>query len=265
MMNTFYAPTLAGMIYAMPGMETQAARGAQPAGRVTRASRPTTAAPASRDMRFRFYGRGPGRVRRAGSAQAQGERPVARHAPTTSSSKSRARRCRRCASPRSTPACSTRIVKRCVEPGTPCMSDDDARWMRGDARRCRCGGKPERRASSRRRRASEHGRRAAERARRDRRSAAARAAPAAHPPTRQRALDGFRATTHARDVSHDLRPPDASNRFRSTSRSWSPPSPSSCCSALGARRRGDQFQAVGLAVARVVHHASITRRSGSCT
>ena len=33
-MNSFYVPALAGKIYAMPGMETQAARGHQPARRL---------------------------------------------------------------------------------------------------------------------------------------------------------------------------------------------------------------------------------------
>ena len=46
-MNSFYVPALAGQIYAMPSMATHAARGHQPPGGVTRASRRTTAAPGS--------------------------------------------------------------------------------------------------------------------------------------------------------------------------------------------------------------------------
>ena len=34
MMNTFYAPTLAGMVYAMPGNAQHAACGAEPSGRL---------------------------------------------------------------------------------------------------------------------------------------------------------------------------------------------------------------------------------------
>ena len=46
-MNSFFIPALAGQIYAMPGMETQAARRASTSPATTTASRPTTAAPAS--------------------------------------------------------------------------------------------------------------------------------------------------------------------------------------------------------------------------
>ena len=47
-MNSFFIPALAGQIYAMPGMADEAARGHQQGRQLRRASRPITAAPASR-------------------------------------------------------------------------------------------------------------------------------------------------------------------------------------------------------------------------
>ena len=47
-MNAFYVPDLAGMIYAMPGMQTELNAGDQQARRVPRHCRRFTAARASR-------------------------------------------------------------------------------------------------------------------------------------------------------------------------------------------------------------------------
>jgi cytochrome o ubiquinol oxidase subunit 2 len=120
MMNTFYAPTLAGMIYAMPGMQSQLHAVLNRPGDYEGYSANYSGAGFS-DMRFRLRG-----VPQAGfdqwvrQVQATGtglttdgylalERPTEKHPPTLYS-----------AAPAGLFA---RVVNRCVAPGTTCLVD----------------------------------------------------------------------------------------------------------------------------------------------
>ena len=88
-MNSFYIPALAGQIYAMPGMETQAPRRDQPAGTYKGFSANYSGAGFS-GMHFAFHGLDDKGFRRAGSRRPN--RPAARSAaPNISSSRSPAR------------------------------------------------------------------------------------------------------------------------------------------------------------------------------
>ncbi|MCC7266254.1 MAG: ubiquinol oxidase subunit II [Caulobacteraceae bacterium] len=120
MMNTFYAPTLAGMIYAMPGMQSQLHAVLNRPGDYEGFSGNYSGAGFS-DMRFRLRGVSPAQydqwVRQAqdtGTALTTEsylalEKPTERHPVTYFSS---------------TPhGLFDRVVNRCVAPGTTCIAD----------------------------------------------------------------------------------------------------------------------------------------------
>jgi cytochrome o ubiquinol oxidase subunit 2 len=120
MMNTFYAPTLAGMIYAMPGMQSQLhavlRRPVESEGFSANYS-----GPGFSDMRFALKGMAEADFNRWVREAPAGARPLAlpayrellvpseRVPPMRFSGIDR--------------DLFRRIVERCVEPGTPCMSD----------------------------------------------------------------------------------------------------------------------------------------------
>ena len=120
MMNTFYAPTLAGMIYAMPGMQSTLHAVLNRPGAYEGFSANYSGAGFS-DMRFRLYGvdragfdRWVGQAKGSGRAldlpaYAQLVRPSEKVPPI------------RFAAVR--PDLFRRILERCVEPGKSCMSD----------------------------------------------------------------------------------------------------------------------------------------------
>ena len=74
-MNTFYAPTLAGMIYTMPGMQSQLHAVLNQQGDSWGFSANYTGAGFS-DMRFQLTGRRPRRLRRLGG-EGEERRPAA--------------------------------------------------------------------------------------------------------------------------------------------------------------------------------------------
>ncbi|RZJ45631.1 MAG: ubiquinol oxidase subunit II, partial [Brevundimonas sp.] len=119
MMNTFYAPTLAGMIYAMPGMQSQLHAVLNRPGDYEGYSANYSGAGFS-GMRFRLRGVEPAafdqwvrQVQATGTvlttpAYLQLEKPTEKHPVTTFSA---------------APAgLFERVVNRCVAPGTPCLS-----------------------------------------------------------------------------------------------------------------------------------------------
>lgn len=120
MMNTFYAPTLAGMIYAMPGMQSQLHAVLNRPGEYEGFSANYSGAGFS-DMRFRLVGVEPAAFDQwVTQTQATGtnlttdgylllEKPTEKHPATLFS-----------AAP---PDLFNRIVNRCVAPGTTCISD----------------------------------------------------------------------------------------------------------------------------------------------
>lgn len=120
MMNTFYAPTLAGMIYAMPGMRSTLHAVINRPGEYEGYSGNYSGAGFS-GMRFRLIGlEGPAFDQWVRQAQATGaplttstylalEKPTEKHPITTFSA---------------APAgLFDRVVNRCVQPGTPCIHD----------------------------------------------------------------------------------------------------------------------------------------------
>ena len=120
MMNTFYAPTMAGMIYAMPGMRSQLHAVVNEPGEYEGFSANYSGAGFS-SMRFRLRGVSQGQfdqwVRQTQdtgtplttASYLELEAPTERHPMTLFS-----------AAPRDL---FTRIVNRCVRPGTPCIHD----------------------------------------------------------------------------------------------------------------------------------------------
>ena len=133
MMNTFYAPALAGMIYTMPGMRSQLHAVLNEPGSYDGMSAHYSGAGFS-DMRFRMHGL-PDRQFDAWVAQVKGEgktlcTPVFRGLLRPSENEPPVR------FGTVEPDLFKRIVERCVEPGQPCMSD----VMRRD--RAASGGKP---------------------------------------------------------------------------------------------------------------------------
>ena len=128
MMNTFYAPTLAGMIYAMPGMQSQLHAVLNRPGSYSGMSANYSGAGFS-DMRFRLRG-----VDDAGFAKWDGEARGSGRSLDLDTY-------RRLEKPsEKVPAILfaavpgdlyQRILERCVEPGTPCMSQIMAHDRRG--------------------------------------------------------------------------------------------------------------------------------------
>lgn len=120
MMNTFYAPTLAGMIYAMPGMRSQVHAVLNRPGQYEGYSANYSGAGFSH-MRFRLRGvSGPAFDQWVRQAQATGqvltiadylalEKPTERHPITVFSS--------------APPGLFERVVNRCVAPRTTCIAD----------------------------------------------------------------------------------------------------------------------------------------------
>jgi cytochrome o ubiquinol oxidase subunit 2 len=104
MMNSFYAPTLAGMIYTMPGMRSQLHAVLNKPGVYDGMSANYSGAGFS-DMRFKLYGvDARGFDAWVARVKASGKRSIPA---TSSSSKSRARKCRQCISRASIRPCST--------------------------------------------------------------------------------------------------------------------------------------------------------------
>ena len=141
-MNAFYVPALAGMIYAMPGMETQLHAVMNLPGEYEGFSSNYSGAGFS-GMRFRFHGLNAagfdslGRQTRAATATRLGRAEYLALAEPSEKVPPRA------LSARSIPTCSVAIVNRCVEEGRMCidemMSLDGARRHRrerGAQHRC---------------------------------------------------------------------------------------------------------------------------------
>ena len=130
MMNTFYAPTLAGMIYAMPGMQSQLHAVLNRPGEYEGYSANYSGAGFS-GMRFKLRGMEPAAFDQwIRQTQATGtplttagylvlEKPTEKHPATLFS-----------AAP---PGLFERVVNRCVKPGTPCISDHMHKGPEGSA------------------------------------------------------------------------------------------------------------------------------------
>ncbi|MDP1027316.1 ubiquinol oxidase subunit II [Sphingomonas sp. KR1UV-12] len=120
MMNSFYAPTLAGMVYAMPGMRSTLHAVLNKPGEYQGMSANYSGAGFS-DMKFRLRGvNAAGFDRWVGQARASGrtlptetflrlERPSEKVPPMRFAAVQ--------------PGLFDKVVERCVRPGTPCMSD----------------------------------------------------------------------------------------------------------------------------------------------
>jgi len=120
MMNTFYAPTLAGMIYAMPGMQSQLH---------AVLNRPVSDEGFSAnysgrgfsDMRFALHGVEPAKFDQWVASAKSGGRALDLAAYMQLAKPSEKVPAMRFAA--ADPDLYRRILERCVEPGTPCMSD----------------------------------------------------------------------------------------------------------------------------------------------
>ena len=124
MMNTFYAPTLAGMVYAMPGMQSTLHAVLNRPGEFEGFSANYSGAGFS-DMRFKLRGLAPAEFDRwVGEAKASGRTlPTATYLQLEKPSE-KVPAIRFAAVQ---PELFDRIVNRCVAPGTPCMSEVMAR------------------------------------------------------------------------------------------------------------------------------------------
>jgi len=120
MMNTFYAPTMAGMIYAMPGMQSTLHAVLDRPVESEGFSANYSGAGFS-DMRFRLYGVEEARFDRWVEQARQSGRVLDTPLYRRLVQPSERVPAMRFASVR--PDLFQRIVERCVEPGTPCMSD----------------------------------------------------------------------------------------------------------------------------------------------
>ena len=130
-MNAFYVPALAGMIYAMPGMESQLHAVMNVPGDYEGFSSNYSGAGFS-GMRFRFHGLDAGRLRRLGR---QGPRRAASRvldrAPLPRARRAERERARRSSFGDVDPDLFRRIVNRCVEEGRLCIDQMMALDARG--------------------------------------------------------------------------------------------------------------------------------------
>ena len=126
MMNTFYAPTMAGMIYTMPGMQsTLHAVLDRPVSSEGFSANYSGAG--FSDMRFKIHGVEPARFNQwVASAKGSGRALDLRTYLALVQPSEKVPVMRFAASP---PDLFRRIVERCVEPGKPCMSEVMARDM----------------------------------------------------------------------------------------------------------------------------------------
>lgn len=138
MMNTFYAPTLAGMIYAMPGMQSQLHAVLNRPGQYSGMSANYSGAGFS-DMTFKLYG-----VDDAGFARWVGQARASGRALDLATYRQLEKPSEKVPPMRFAAVAGDlyqRILERCVEPGTPCMSTIMAHDRRGggDPRDVRAG------------------------------------------------------------------------------------------------------------------------------
>jgi len=124
MMNTFYAPTMAGMVYAMPGMRSTLHAVLNRPGDYDGLSANYSGAGFS-DMHFRLRGLAPADFDRWVGETRAGGRALPTAAFLQLEKPSEKVPVMRFAAVQ--PGLFDRIVNRCVEPGTPCMSDVMAR------------------------------------------------------------------------------------------------------------------------------------------
>jgi cytochrome o ubiquinol oxidase subunit 2 len=120
MMNTFYAPTLAGMIYAMPGMQSQLHAVLNRPGDYEGFSANYSGAGFS-DMRFKLHGVDQAGFDRWVAAAKAGGRPLQTSEYLTLERPSEKVPVARFGAV--APDLYDRILNRCVRPGTPCMKD----------------------------------------------------------------------------------------------------------------------------------------------
>jgi cytochrome o ubiquinol oxidase subunit 2 len=124
MMNTFYAPTMAGMVYAMPGMRSTLHAVLNRPGNYEGYSANYSGAGFS-DMRFRLRGISPPEFDKWIGETKAGRLPL------TTANYLRLEKPSEKVQPMRfavvQPALFDRVVNRCVAPGTPCMSDVMAR------------------------------------------------------------------------------------------------------------------------------------------
>ena len=120
MMNTFYAPTLAGMVYAMPGMQSTLHAVLNKPGEFEGFSANYSGAGFS-DMRFRLRGVEPAAFDRFVADAKAGGRTLSTPAFLQLERPSEKVPAMRFAAFQ--PGLFDRVVNRCVRPGTPCMSD----------------------------------------------------------------------------------------------------------------------------------------------
>ena len=128
MMNTFYAPTLAGMIYAMPGMRSRLHAVLRRPGDYEGYSANYSGAGFS-DMRFRLKG-----MDEMGFARWLAETKASGRTLELASYRELAKPSERVPMARYSaidPDLFRRILERCVEPGTPCMSEMMSHGSRG--------------------------------------------------------------------------------------------------------------------------------------